>query len=105
MTSTASTSLRRTPLTSQHEQAGAKLVDFSGFLMPVQYEGILDEVRRVRTQAGTFDLCHMGRCRILQHPFTHQFGAAIGTPVDLEHPYRSRRECVFTYRDLAVATI
>src|SRR5215813_1307010 len=64
MTSTSTTSLRRTPLTGQHEQAGAKLVDFSGFLMPVQYEGILDEVRRVRTRAGTFDLCHMGRCRI-----------------------------------------
>ena len=55
---------RRTPLTSLHEQAGARLVDFAGFLMPVQYDGILDEVRRVRTQAGIFDLCHMGRCRL-----------------------------------------
>ena len=63
--SSTETSLRRTPLTRQHEEAGARLVDFSGFLMPVQYEGILDEVRRVRTRAGTFDLCHMGRCRIL----------------------------------------
>ncbi|MHC4846596.1 MAG: glycine cleavage system aminomethyltransferase GcvT [Planctomycetota bacterium] len=58
------TDLRRTPLTDLHEAAGARLVDFSGFLMPVQYDGILDEVRRVRTQAGIFDLCHMGRCRI-----------------------------------------
>ncbi|MCB9899089.1 MAG: glycine cleavage system aminomethyltransferase GcvT [Planctomycetes bacterium] len=57
--------LRRTPLTDRHEAAGARLVDFSGFLMPVQYDGILDEVKRVRTQAGTFDLCHMGRCRIV----------------------------------------
>lgn len=56
--------LRRTPLTDLHEAAGARLVDFSGFLMPVQYEGILDEVRRVRGKAGLFDLCHMGRCRI-----------------------------------------
>ncbi len=62
---TTETGLRRTPLTSLHEKAGGKLVDFSGFLMPVQYEGILDEVRRVRGAAGTFDLCHMGRCRIL----------------------------------------
>ncbi|MGQ0552401.1 MAG: glycine cleavage system aminomethyltransferase GcvT [Planctomycetota bacterium] len=57
--------LRRTPLTALHEAAGARLVDFSGFLMPVQYEGILDEARRVRGKAGLFDLCHMGRCRIL----------------------------------------
>lgn len=56
--------LRRTPLTAQHEAADARLVDFSGFLMPVQYEGILEEVQRVRKHAGIFDLCHMGRCRI-----------------------------------------
>ena len=56
--------LRNTPLTPLHEAAGARLVDFAGFLMPVQYEGILEEAKRVRTKAGTFDLCHMGRCRI-----------------------------------------
>ena len=61
----APTTLRRTPLTARHEKAGARLVDFAGFLMPVQYESILDEVRRVRGKAGTFDLCHMGRARIL----------------------------------------
>ena len=61
----ASEGLRFTPLTVRHEAAGARLVDFSGFLMPVQYDGILDEVKRVRTQAGIFDLCHMGRCRIV----------------------------------------
>jgi aminomethyltransferase len=63
--SSSTVALRRTPLTAEHERAGAKLVDFSGFSMPVQYEGILDEVVRVRTKAGIFDLCHMGRCRIL----------------------------------------
>ncbi len=56
--------LKRTPLTAQHEAAGARLVDFSGYLMPVQYDGILEEAVRVRTKAGLFDLCHMGRCRI-----------------------------------------
>ncbi len=60
-----STTLRRTPLTGEHEAAGARLVDFSGWSMPVQYEGILDEAVRVRTKAGLFDLCHMGRARIL----------------------------------------
>jgi aminomethyltransferase len=61
----APTSLRHTPLTALHEAAGARLVDFSGYLMPVQYGGILEEAMRVRNQAGLFDLCHMGRCRIV----------------------------------------
>ena len=56
--------MRNTPLTDAHVQAGARLVDFHGWNMPVQYEGILDEVRRVRTQAGVFDLCHMGRLEV-----------------------------------------
>jgi glycine cleavage system T protein (aminomethyltransferase) len=58
------TTLRKTPLTDLHAAAGARLVDFAGFNMPVQYEGILEEAKRVRTKAGLFDLCHMGRCRI-----------------------------------------
>ena len=57
--------LKRTPLTAIHEAAGARLVDFSGYLMPVQYDGILEEAVRVRQKAGLFDLCHMGRCRIV----------------------------------------
>jgi aminomethyltransferase len=61
---TSPTSLRHTPLTPVHDAAGARLVDFSGWLMPVQYDGILDEVRRVRAAGGLFDLCHMGRCAI-----------------------------------------
>ena len=59
------TDLKHTPLTECHREAGGRLVDFSGYLMPVQYEGILEEVKRVRTQAGLFDLCHMGRVRII----------------------------------------
>ncbi len=57
------TELRHTPLTAAHEAADARLVDFSGFLMPVQYQGILEEARHVRANVGLFDLCHMGRVR------------------------------------------
>jgi aminomethyltransferase len=53
--------MRQTPLTRAHVAAGARMVDFHGWEMPVQYVGILDEARRVRTQGGLFDLCHMGR--------------------------------------------
>jgi aminomethyltransferase len=52
--------LRRTPLFDRHEQAGAKLVPFAGWEMPVQYEGIRAEHVNVRTNAGMFDVSHMG---------------------------------------------
>lgn len=52
---------RRTPLYETHLQAGARMIDFGGWLMPVQYEGILAEHQRTRTDAALFDTCHMGR--------------------------------------------
>ena len=58
------TSLKRTPLFEQHRQLGARLVEFGGWEMPVQYSGILDEHRAVRTRAGLFDVSHMGEFRV-----------------------------------------
>ncbi len=52
--------LRRTPLFEAHRRLGARLVDFAGFEMPVQYRSILEEHRAVRTAAGLFDVSHMG---------------------------------------------
>src|SRR4051794_488872 len=52
--------LRRTPLYDRHEAAGARLVPFAGWEMPVQYEGIRQEHVNVRTNAGLFDVSHMG---------------------------------------------
>jgi aminomethyltransferase len=52
--------LRRTPLFDRHEAAGARLVPFAGWEMPVQYEGIRQEHVAVRTSAGMFDVSHMG---------------------------------------------
>lgn len=57
---TAAASLKRTPLYEQHRQLGARLVEFSGWEMPVQYSGILEEHRAVRSRAGLFDVSHMG---------------------------------------------
>jgi len=51
---------RSTPLTGRHEALGARMVDFAGWRMPIQYTGILEEHRAVRERAGLFDLCHMG---------------------------------------------
>jgi aminomethyltransferase len=61
---TAATSLKRTPLYEQHVALGARIVEFSGFEMPVQYSSILDEHRAVRTHAGLFDVSHMGEFKV-----------------------------------------
>jgi aminomethyltransferase len=55
---------RQTPLCAVHQALGAQMIDFSGWLMPVQYDGILNEHHRTRTDATIFDTCHMGRFRI-----------------------------------------
>jgi aminomethyltransferase len=58
--SSAPPALRRTPLFEQHRAAGAKLVDFAGWEMPVQYEGVTQEHLAVRGDCGIFDVSHMG---------------------------------------------
>jgi len=52
--------LKRTPLYESHRALGAKLIDFGGWEMPVQYTSILDEHTAVRNAAGIFDISHMG---------------------------------------------
>ncbi|MEI8031926.1 MAG: glycine cleavage system aminomethyltransferase GcvT [Chlorobiaceae bacterium] len=52
--------MKKTALYSCHEKAGAKIIDFGGYLMPVQYSGIIAEHRAVRNSAGIFDVSHMG---------------------------------------------
>jgi glycine cleavage system T protein (aminomethyltransferase) len=52
--------LKRTPLYDRHVAAGARLVPFAGWEMPVQYAGIREEHVAVRTRAGVFDVSHMG---------------------------------------------
>ena len=52
--------LKRTPLYDEHRALGARLVEFGGWEMPVQYSGVIEEHRAVRTAAGIFDVSHMG---------------------------------------------
>jgi aminomethyltransferase len=54
------TPLKRTPLYSAHVEAGARMVPFGGWEMPVQYRGIIEEHRTVRAAVGCFDVSHMG---------------------------------------------
>jgi len=51
---------RETPLADRHAALGARMIEFSGWMMPVQYTSILDEHRAVRERVGLFDLSHMG---------------------------------------------
>jgi aminomethyltransferase len=54
------TELKRTPLYEKHKSHGARMVPFSGWEMPVQYSGIIDEHETVRSRVGVFDVSHMG---------------------------------------------
>lgn len=56
--------MQRTALHEEHLAHGARMVDFAGWEMPVQYAGVIEEHRAVRTAAGLFDLGHMGEIRV-----------------------------------------
>lgn len=62
MTQTAA--LRATPLHRVHRESGAKMVDFGGWEMPIQYSGILEEHHAVRRAVGLFDVSHMGEIEV-----------------------------------------
>ena len=55
---------RATPLLEAHRRLGAKLIDFAGWDMPLQYEGVIAEHTAVRTAAGIFDVSHLGKLRV-----------------------------------------
>ena len=58
------TELKRTPLFDRHEALGAKVADFGGWAMPIEYAGVVAEHTAVRTHVGVFDVSHMGKVRI-----------------------------------------
>ena len=64
MAQTSADSLKTTPLNSRHRALGARLVDFSGWEMPVEYSGLSKEHLAVRKSAGLFDVSHMGEIEI-----------------------------------------
>jgi aminomethyltransferase len=56
--------LRRTPLYDRHLTAGARMVPFAGWEMPVQYAGVIEEHLAVRGACGVFDVSHMGQLHV-----------------------------------------
>lgn len=59
------TPAKKTPLYVVHVEAGAKMVEFAGWEMPLQYRGVLEEHRAVRTRVGLFDVSHMGELEVV----------------------------------------
>lgn len=56
--------LKKTPLNQVHKDLGARMVEFGGWQMPVQYRGVIDEHQAVRNAAGLFDVSHMGEIEV-----------------------------------------
>lgn len=56
--------IRKTPLYGQHVNAGGRIVEFAGYLMPIEYKGIMAEHEQVRMRSGLFDLTHMGEIEV-----------------------------------------
>lgn len=81
--------LRRTALYERHLDLGGRLVPFSGWEMPVQYEGILAEHHAVRTKAGLFDVSHMGRVEISGPDAVAFVNHVTVNDVERLRPYRS----------------
>jgi aminomethyltransferase len=70
-TDTQTAALRKTALNATHRRSGAKMVDFGGWDMPVEYSGLIAEHMAVRTAVGVFDVSHMA---------TSSFAALIRSP-------------------------
>ncbi|SFH89566.1 aminomethyltransferase [Tindallia magadiensis] len=74
---------KRTPLYQWHDANGGKMVEYAGWQMPVQYEGLMSEHHAVRQKAGMFDVSHMGEVRVkgkealsfIQHLLTNDFSS------------------------------
>ena len=103
--------LQQTPFYNLHQQAGAKFVAFAGFSMPIQYaKGIKKEHIHTRTQAGLFDVSHMGQIRLSGKNIAEKLEKLV--PVDIvDLPVMTQRYALFTNEkggvldDLMVANI
>ena len=107
MTTTAA--LRRTPLFDAHRDGGAKLVSFAGWEMPVQYEGVGQEHLAVRTDAGVFDVSHMGEIETIGPQATELLQRLLSNDVEVIEVGGAQYSCLcredggvlddlFTYR-------
>src|SRR5215831_16087822 len=101
--------LKKTPLHARHRALGARMVEFGGWDMPVEYSGIVDEHMAVRTRAGVFDVSHMGEIEIaganalkaVQHITSNDAGKLADSQIQysaLTTPQGTFVDDVLTYR-------
>jgi aminomethyltransferase len=88
--------LRRTPLYDRHVALGARMVPFAGWEMPVQYAGVISEHRAVRTDAGVFDVSHMGELEIEGPTARDLIQATLSNDVDKLRPGAAQYSLITT---------
>lgn len=82
--------LKTTPLTAWHQEHGARLVDFAGWEMPVQYTSIITEHLHTRQKTSIFDICHMGEFYLRGKGATKALGHIVTHNLDTLHPGKCR---------------
>ncbi|MFQ3578167.1 MAG: glycine cleavage system aminomethyltransferase GcvT [Verrucomicrobiia bacterium] len=82
--------LRRTPLFDAAKALGGRCVPFGGWEMPVQFSGILDEHRTVRTAAGLFDISHMGQITVRGEQAAPWLNSLLSNDIERLAPYQSQ---------------
>ena len=82
--------LKTTPLHDQHVALGARMAPFGGWIMPIQYSGIVEEHLHTRQAAGLFDICHMGEFKVKGPRAAKDLDAVITAPVGTLKPGRCR---------------
>lgn len=87
---------RSTVLLDAHRELGAKLIDFGGWEMPLQYTGVISEHRAVRTSAGIFDVSHLGKLRLAGRANGEALQTAVTADVIGLEPGRATYSLVLT---------
>jgi len=93
---------KRTPLHPVHESLGARIVDFGGWDMPVQYEGIIPETHATRQRVGLFDIGHMGRVEFIGPQATEALDYCVSCNVANIPEVRVKYGIVTTERGTAI---
>jgi len=85
---------RKTPLYDEHVGLGAKMVEFAGFRMPIQYGGIVDEHRAVRENVGVFDVSHMGEFTVSGDGAPDYLNSVTTNDVSALEPYQAQYSAI-----------
>ena len=86
--------MKKTPLYDLHVNYGAKLVDFAGFLMPIQYEGVSVEHNCVKNNVGVFDVSHMGEFLIYGKKSESFLQSVLSNDISILRPGQAQYNCI-----------